>query len=97
MDTKIIQDVFMLNIFTILLFSFIYWSIDPSNFEASNPKDKLTYIDFLFLAVTIQSGIGLPDISVSSDLSKILAIIQQLILMGSAFILITFFFTHKHK
>ena len=83
----IITYTFIFNIFTILIFSIIYSLIAPNNFEPMNPKDNLTYIDYLFYATTIQSGIGLPDISALSDLAKILALIQQIILMGSAFIL----------
>ncbi len=64
----------------------------PNNFQALNPKDDLTYIDYLFYSVTIQSGVGLPDITSVSNLAKILAIIQQLILMGTTFILVYLFF-----
>lgn len=87
---KIVKYTFIANILSILLFSWIYSAIDPSNFQPLNPKDKLTYIDYLFYSVTIQTGVGLPDINSFSDLSKILAICQQLILMSTAFILLSF-------
>lgn len=92
MKADIVTYTFAFNIVAILIFSVIYASISPHNFEPLNPKDELTYIDFLFYAVTIQSGIGLPDVTALSDLAKILALIQQIMLMGSAFILIRFFF-----
>jgi hypothetical protein len=95
MDTKIVTYTFLFNIAMIILFSIIYGSISEHNFKSLNPKDKLTYIDYLFYSVTIQSGIGLPDVTALSDLAKILAIIQQLILIGSAYILISFFFKTK--
>lgn len=95
MDTKIVTYTFLFNIAMIILFSIIYASISKHNFESLNQKDKLTYIDFLFYSVTIQSGIGLPDVTALSDLAKILAIIQQLIIIGSAYILISFFFKIK--
>lgn len=91
-DIAIVKYTFLFNILTIIVFSMIYASISPHNFEPLNPKDELTYIDYLFYAVTIQSGIGLPDVTALSDLAKILALIQQLILMGSAFILVSLFF-----
>ena len=94
-DTTMVVYTFTFNVITIIVFSIIYSNISPHNFEPLNPKDELTYIDFLFYAVTIQSGIGLPDVTALSDLAKILALIQQLILMGSAFILIRFFFKHR--
>ena len=95
MERFIVINTFLFNIATVIIFSIIYTYISPNNFVPLNPKDQLTYIDFLFYAVTIQSGIGLPDITALSDLAKILAIIQQLMLMASAFILIKFFFKHK--
>jgi len=54
----------------IIIFSIIYASLSPHNFEALKPKDKLSYIDYLFYSVTIQSGVGLPDITALSDLAK---------------------------
>jgi len=92
MKTNIVTYTFLFNIIVIIIFSIIYASIPPSNFEPLKSKDKLSYIDYLFYSVTIQSGVGLPDITALSDLAKILTIIQQLILIGSAFILLSFFF-----
>ena len=95
MKTDIVTKTFAFNIIVILIFSIIYASISPDNFKPLNPKDELTYIDYLFYAVTIQSGVGLPDITSLSNLAKILALIQQLILMGSTFILLKFFFKNQ--
>ena len=81
MDTKIVTYTFLFNILMIIIFSIIYASISQHNFEPLNKKDKLTYIDYLFYSITIQSGVGLPDITALSDLAKILAIIQQLIIL----------------
>ena len=92
MKTNIVTYTFLFNIIIIIIFSIIYASISPYNFEPLKAKDKLTYIDYLFYSVTIQSGVGLPDITALSDLAKILTIIQQVILIGSAFILLSFFF-----
>jgi hypothetical protein len=54
-----------------------------------NKTDTLTYVDYLFYAITIQCGVGLPDITALSNLAKILASIQQVILMGTGFILLS--------
>jgi hypothetical protein len=91
----IVTYTFIFNIIAILIFSLIYSSISPNNFKPLNPEDKLTFIDYLFYSVTIQTGVGLPDVTALSDLAKILAGIQQLILMGSAFIIIQLFFKNK--
>jgi len=95
MDTTIVTNTFLFNIATVIIFSIIYASIPPDNFVPLNPKDELTYLDYLFYAVTIQSAVGLPDVTALSDLAKFLALIQQVILMGSAYILIRFFFKNK--
>jgi hypothetical protein len=94
-ESTVITLTFLFNIFTVLIFSIIYSSISPHNFEPLNPNDKLTYIDYLFYSVTIQCGVGLPDITALSDLAKSLALIQQVILMGSAFIILQLFFFKK--
>jgi hypothetical protein len=88
---NIVAYTFLFNILTIIIFSWIYSSIPAKNFKPLNHNDELTYIDYLFYAVTIQSGVGLPDVTALSNLSKILVIIQQLILLGSGFILISLF------
>lgn len=94
-DTNLVIYTFIFNIIAIITFSIIYSSISPNNFQPLNPKDELTYIDYLFYATTIQSGIGLPDVTALSDLAKILALIQQLILMSTAFIFVYFFVKSK--
>jgi hypothetical protein len=92
LETRMVFYTFIFNIISIIIFSIIYASISPDNFKPLNPKDELTYIDYLFYSVTIQSGVGLPDVTALSDLAKILAMIQQLILMSTAFILVYLFF-----
>jgi hypothetical protein len=91
MYISIVTKTFLFNILIVIVFSIIYSSLDPNNFEPTHPKDKLTHLDFLFYALTIQSSVGLPDVMAVSDLAKILVMIQQFILMGSAYILILFF------
>jgi hypothetical protein len=90
MANKVVAYTFLFNLFVVFLFSFIYCSIPQNNFIPLNRNDNMKYIDFLFYSVTIQSGIGLPDITASTDLAKSLALIQQFLLMGSAFILFSF-------
>ena len=94
-NINIVTYTFLFNIIVIIIFSIIYALISPSNFEPLKPEDKLTYIDYLFYSVTIQSGVGLPDITALSDLAKILTIIQQIILLGTTFILLSFFFNKR--
>lgn len=94
-DYNIVKYIFIFNILIIVVFSLIYSSILPNNFEPLKTKDKLTYIDYLFYATTIQTSVGLPDITAVSPLAKILALIQQFILMGSTYVLLTLFLKNK--
>ncbi len=88
----IITKTFLFNLICIIAFALLYTFIPTSNFMPLNKNDKLTFIDFLFYSVTIQSGVGLPDVTALSDLAKICAMIQQLIVIGSAYILIKVFY-----
>lgn len=88
----IITKTFLFNILCIIVFAIIYTIIPPNNFLPLNKKDKLNIVDYLFYSVTIQAGIGLPDVTALSDLAKILAMCQQLIVIGSAYILIKVFY-----
>jgi len=87
-----ITGVFLFNLFIILLFTVIYANIPRRNFIHLKSDNDLTYLDFMFYSVTIQSGVGLPDITADTELAKFLALIQQLVLMSSAFILLQIFY-----
>ena len=93
--TNIITLTFLFNIFIVILFSIIYSSISPHNFEHLKSNHKITYLDYIFYSVTIQCGVGLPDVTAVTNLSKFLALIQQLILMSSAFILLQLFYNRN--
>jgi len=89
---NIITKTFLFSLCVTFLFSFIYYNISPHNFQTLAPQDALTYVDCLFYSVTIQCGVGLPDIKAVTETAKVLAMIQQLILMGSAFIILQLFY-----
>lgn len=93
-DIAIVTNTFIFNIIIIIIFAIIYAYIGSNNFKRVN-KQKLTYLDYLFYSVTIQTGVGLPDITAISNIAKILALIQQLILMASAYIIIVLFIRGK--
>ena len=92
---NIITKTFLFNIACVVVFAIIYYLIPPDNFLPLNKHDKLTMIDYLFYSLTIQTTIGLPDITALTDLAKILAMAQQVIVLGSAYILINVFYYKK--
>jgi hypothetical protein len=91
----IVTKTFVFNIVCIIIFAIIYTLIPANNFLPLNKKDNLNIVDYLFYSLTIQSGVGLPDVTAFSDLAKELAMIQQLILISSAYILLHVFYNKK--
>ena len=91
----IVTKTFVFNIVCIIVFAIIYTLIPENNFLPLNKKDNLNYIDYLFYSLTIQSGIGLPDVTAFTDLAKGLAMLQQFILISSAYILLNVFYNKK--
>ena len=68
--------VFLLCIF---LFALLYYYF-RSDFKPEI-KEKFTILDYIFLSITIQSGVGLTDIYPINFYGKLVMIIQQLILI----------------
>ena len=77
---------FLFNLLVIFIFAMIYGNISQSNFKHMSSENELTYVDYFFYAITIQCGVGLPDITAVTNLAKILASIQQVVLMATGFI-----------
>lgn len=66
----------------IIVFAFIYY-FSNNHFQLNN-GDNIKYnsfIDFLLLSTTIQSGVGISDLYPISFLGKIVVIFQQIILL----------------
>jgi hypothetical protein len=61
------------------VFSFIYSTIS-SEFHINN-EDKKTFIDFFLLSTTIQAGVGISDLYPLATHSKIVVILQQMVML----------------
>ena len=83
--------VFIFQCVSILVFAFVYSFISPTNFITINNDSILKPIDYLFYSVTIQSGIGLPDITAQTQLSKSIAIVQQFTVIASTMVIVDLF------
>ena len=77
----------ILNLALILFFANLYYYLPSNSFSLTHANQKARFIDFLYLSVTIQSTVGLPDIAAINDISKTCIIIQQLCMILSAIIL----------
>jgi hypothetical protein len=71
----------------VLLFGLVYLSFkedfarDPS--YTTDNKSEPEILDCLFLATTIQSGVGYSDLYPITDASKIILIIQQFVMIST--------------
>ena len=74
----VIRTVFF-HIICILIFAIIYSNLSEE-FHLLN-KNRTTFIDFLQLSTTIQAGVGMTNLYPLSDYSKIIVIIQQLLML----------------
>jgi hypothetical protein len=79
----------------VILFGIIYLSfknqfIRDTNFSTNKSRDP-ELIDCLFLATTIQAGVGYSDLYPTTYLTKIIMIIQQFIMISTNVFLLYIF------
>ena len=92
---KRVYQLFLYNIIIIALFTFIYYLAGNEHFENLKGKKDVELIDYLFLATTIQAGVGLADINTVTTFSKILTIIQQMTMLGNTIFMLYIFSNTK--
>lgn len=88
---KRVYQLFLYNIVIIASFTIIYYLVGDKHFENLKGKKSVDFIDCLFLATTIQCGVGLSDINTITTLSKSLAIIQQMSMLGNTIFMLYLF------
>jgi hypothetical protein len=98
---KIVFRTVLFHFVCILVFALLYstfaqdfGSLDDDLYSENNnrTKEKLTFLDFLLLSTTIQAGVGISEFFPSSSFTKIILIIQQLIMI-STHVFTLYFFT----
>lgn len=89
---KIVIRTVFFHVFCIIVFAFIYsffsqefGSLDDDFFynEKVTKKKKTDFLDFLLLSTTIQAGVGITEMFPSSHNTKIVMIIQQLLMIST--------------
>jgi hypothetical protein len=92
---KIVIRSVIFHILCIIIFACVY-STYSKDFDkiyiVNNKKDTRPFIDFLLFSTTIQAGVGITEYFPSSDFTKIVLILQQ-VLMLSIHIVTLYFFT----
>jgi len=86
---KLLIRTFFFHILCIITFALIYFNISEE--FSIIEKDKNTFVDFLLLSTTIQAGVGITDLYPSSYYSKVLVIIQQILMLLTNIITIYLF------
>lgn len=65
----------------IILFSLLYLYFSSHFVNNDGNKAHKSYIDFLLLSTTVQAGVGISDLYPVSFYSKIVMIIQQMLML----------------
>ena len=74
----------------ILIFGTIYYNIH-SQFENKIENASETFLDYIFLSTTVQSSVGISDIYPITNFSKIMMILQQLLMIMTHVFTLYFF------
>jgi hypothetical protein len=90
---KLVIRAAIFNILSIIIFGLIYWSF-KTHFTKDETAQKIIYgepIDFFFLSTTVQAGVGYQDLTAITNVSKIILMFQQFVMiMSNIFLLYVF-------
>ena len=87
---KLVIRAFIFHIFCIIVFALIYSKLSEQ-FHLMEYEDKKGFIDFFLLSTTIQAGVGISDLYPLSYYTKIVVIIQQMLMLFTHVITLYFF------
>lgn len=76
---KLVIRTFIFHILCILIFALIYSNVSEE-FHIME-EDRKSFVDFLLLSTTIQAGVGISDLYPLSYYSKLVVIIQQMLML----------------
>jgi hypothetical protein len=76
-NMKLVLRTLIFHILCIIIFTIIYSNLT----EEFQEHDKKSFVDFILLSTSIQSGVGISDLFPLSYYSKIVIIIQQLLML----------------
>ncbi len=73
------------------MFATLYYILEDSFFDNIKTNENKTFLDYLLLSVTIQAGVGYSFLYPIYYYSKILVILQQLIMLSTHIITLYIF------
>jgi hypothetical protein len=80
---KLVIRTLVFHLLCIIFFSFVYYNLRESFDDIRFDKKNKTFFDYFLLSVTIQSGVGLTYLDPIAFYSKIMTMIQQLLLIST--------------
>lgn len=82
--------IIIFHITCIIIFSYLYYNF-KTEFDNEIIKKNATILDFILLATTIQVSVGITEIYPTTNITKILVILQQLVMISTNVFTIYFF------
>jgi hypothetical protein len=89
---KLVIRTIIFHIVCILVFATLYYNLADSFDDTNENKRNKTFLDYVMLAVTIQCGVGFSFLDPITFYTKLLLILQQLIMI-SAHVITIYIFT----
>lgn len=74
----------------ILIFGIIYYNIQYQ-FQHKSEQERQTLLDYILLSTTIQAGVGFSDIYPITNISKVMMVLQQVIMIMTQVFTLYFF------
>ena len=74
----------------ILIFGIIYYNIQ-TQFQHKSEQERQSLLDYILLSTTIQAGVGFSDIYPITNISKIMMVLQQVIMIMTQVFTLYFF------
>jgi hypothetical protein len=80
---KLVIRTILFHLTCIIVFATIYYNLADDFDDTNENKRNKTFLDYVMLAVTIQSGVGFSFLDPTSPATKLALIIQQLIMIST--------------
>ena len=74
----------------ILIFGAIYYNIQ-NQFQHKSEQERQSLLDYILLSTTIQAGVGFTDIYPITNFSKIIMVLQQIMMIMTQVFTLYFF------
>jgi hypothetical protein len=80
---RVVIGTIIFNFICISIFCMIYFYLKEGFINNDTSKDEIELIDFIMFTTTVQAGVGITSLTPNSVSTKVVATIQQLIMITS--------------